>query len=58
LAKLEELHFPVFIIAPSVVEHKNPGKRIMEISSASGGTAYFVGKGSPDFARLKHDLGR
>jgi hypothetical protein len=57
-ADLQKLHIPVFIIAPSVVEHKRPGKRIMEMAGATAGAAYFVGKDNLDFARLKHDLGR
>lgn len=55
---LQKLHIPVFIVAPSVVERKRPGKRIAQMVSATGGAAYFVGKGNLDFARLKHDLGR
>jgi hypothetical protein len=57
-ANLQKLHIPVFIIAPSVVEHKRPGKRITQMVGATAGAAYFVGKGSLDFARLKHDLDR
>jgi len=57
-AKLQKLHIPVFIVAPSVVEHKKPGKRIAQMVSATAGAAYFVGKGNLDFARLKHDLGQ
>lgn len=57
-AKLQKLHIPMFIVAPSVVEHKNPGKRIAQMASATAGSAYFVGKGNLDFARFKHDLGR
>ena len=56
--KLQKLHIPVFIVAPSVVEHKRPGNRIAQMASATAGAAYFVGKGNPDFARLKRDLGR
>jgi hypothetical protein len=57
-ANLHKLHIPVFIIAPFVVEHKRPGTRITQMVSATAGAAYFVGKGSLDFARLKHDLDR
>ncbi len=57
-AKLKKLNIPVFIIAPSVVKHKKPGKRIAQMANATGGAAYFVGKDNPDFTPLEHDLGR
>jgi len=56
---LQTMRIPVFVIAPSVVEHKKPGKDMKQLADATGGHAYFVDdSGSFDFALLKHDLAR
>jgi hypothetical protein len=56
---VQTMHIPVFVIAPSVVEHKRPGKNMKQLAVAAGGQAYFVDDSNGfDFAPLKRDLAR
>jgi Mg-chelatase subunit ChlD len=56
---VQTMHIPVFVIVPSVVEHKNSGKNMKQLAVASGGQAYFVDDSSGfDFGLLKRDLDR
>lgn len=56
---LQTMHIPVFVIAPSVVEHKRPGKNMKHLAVAAGGQVYFVDDSNGfDFALLKRDLAR
>jgi hypothetical protein len=56
---VQTIHIPVFVIAPSAVEHKSSGKKMTQLAVASGGQAYFVDdSNSFDFALLKRDLAR
>lgn len=60
IKELQTNRIPVFVIAPSVVEHKKPGKDMKQLADATGGHAYFIDdtSGSFDFALLKRDLTR
>lgn len=56
---VQTIPIPVFVIAPSVVEHKRPGKNMKQLAVAAGGQAYFVDDSNGfDFALLKRDLAR
>jgi hypothetical protein len=56
---VQAVRIPVFVIAPSAVEHKKPGKNMTQLADATGGHAYFVDdSNSFDFAPLKTDLAR
>jgi hypothetical protein len=56
---VQTMHIPVFVIVPSVVEHKSSGKNMKQLAVASGGQAYFVDDSSGfDFGLLKRDLDR
>jgi len=59
IAAVQGMHIPVYVVAPSVVEHKRQGKALKQLAKATGGQAYFVHKGDRfDFALLKRDLAR
>jgi hypothetical protein len=56
---VQAVRIPVFVIAPSAVEHKKPGKNMTQLADATGGHACFVDdSNSFDFAPLKTDLAR
>jgi hypothetical protein len=59
IVAVQAVHIPVFVIAPSSVEHKRQGKDLDKIASATGGHVYFAPKtDSFNFAARKRDLGR
>jgi len=58
ITTVQSLHIPVVVVAPSVVEHKKPGKDMKQLANATGGHAYFVRGNSLDFALIKRDLAR
>ena len=59
ITSVQAVHIPVFVIAPTAVEHKKQGKDLGKLASETGGHVYFVPKANTyDFTTLKHDLGR
>jgi Ca-activated chloride channel homolog len=59
IGAVQKVHIPVFVIAPTVVEHKRQGKAMKELANATGGQVYFVPNShSFDSALFKHDLAR
>jgi hypothetical protein len=59
ITSIQASHIPIFVIAPTGIEHKKQGRDMVKLARATGGHVYFVPTADTyDFAALKHDLGR